>query len=346
MADVLQFLQGQLIQSCPYPTTDFSGRTIILTGANSGLGFDCARHLVRLNVSHLIFACRSVSKGETAKRDVLDNADNNKEVDLTVWPLDLSSYHSVCSFADRCKELSRVDGLLCNAGVHLNERSVTEGNETTVTINVISTFLLAAMLLPKLRESAKRYDINPHLSIVGSVVHAFTQTKAISQAAAEGDSIFATVNDESKSPMSDQYNLSKLLVMFCVRELAARVEESSKNAGEPFVTVNCAAPGWCKTELFRDMSKDWGKGMQLAYKYMARSSEEGSRTLVHGVSADWAGDGSAKATKTHGQYLSECQVKCASGFVRSQAGMQVQKAVWSELVQKMEDIRPGVARGL
>ena len=346
MAEVLQFLQGQLIQGCPYPTTDFSGRTIVISGANSGLGYECACHLVRLNVSHLIFACRSVSKGEEAKRDILDKADANKEVSITVWPLDLSSFQSVCSFADRCKELPRIDGVLCNAGVDLKVKSITEGNETTFTVNVISTFLLAVMLLPKLRESATRHNINPHLSIVGSVVHAFAQTKAISRAAAKGDSIFATVNDESKSPMSDQYNLSKLLVMLCVRELAARVEAATKNSGEPFVTVNCTAPGWCKTELFRHESKDWGKGVQLAYKHVARSSEEGSRALVHGVSADWAENGSAKATKTHGQYLSECQVKCASGFVRSQAGMQVQKVVWSELMQKIEVIRPGAAHGL
>jgi NAD(P)-dependent dehydrogenase (short-subunit alcohol dehydrogenase family) len=55
------------LQSIPLPTTSFKGQTIIVTGSNTGLGLEAARHFVRLDAPRVIIAIRSIKKGEDAK---------------------------------------------------------------------------------------------------------------------------------------------------------------------------------------------------------------------------------------------------------------------------------------
>lgn len=335
MPGVPQFLKGQLFQTPPLPTTNLSGQTIIVTGANTGLGLDASKHLVRLNVSHLILACRSIPKGEKAKEQLLSSQGNGTKgkTDIEVWPLDLGNYASVIEFAARCNSLPRIDAIIENAGVSFNEYTRTEDNETTLTVNVVSTFLLAMLLLPKLRESASQFNITPHLPIVGSAVHFWATTTELT--APSNGAIFDTLNDPKKANMAGRYFLSKLIVMQCVRELAARIKTSAEKEAKPLVIVNNVAPGWCRTELFRNEAG--GAAQQMALKVIGRSSEEGSRTLVHGATA---------GKETHGEYLSESQVKPASAWVRSKEGMEVQRRIWEELISKLEKLSPGVSANI
>jgi retinol dehydrogenase-12 len=143
-----------------------------VTGANVGLGLEAARHITRLNAEKVILACRTVSKGEAAKASIEESTGRKGAVE--VWQLDLGSYDSVQAFAKRALELPRLDVVLENAGVAIPHYSRAEDNEATITINVISTFLLALMLLPKLRESAAKFKTTPRLTIVSSEVHFFT----------------------------------------------------------------------------------------------------------------------------------------------------------------------------
>ncbi len=70
---------------------------------------------------------------------------------------------------------------------------------------------------------------------------------------------------------------------------------------------------------------------------LARTTEAGSRTLVHAAGA---------GAETHGQYLSDCEIMMPSPFVLSQEGRVTQKRVWEELSQKLEKIRPGIMANL
>ncbi len=75
------------------------------------------------------------------------------------------------AFCKRVERLERVDAIVENAGVATPVFELCEGMEKTVTVNVISTFLMSLLLLPILRESALKYNIVPRLAIVASDAH-------------------------------------------------------------------------------------------------------------------------------------------------------------------------------
>lgn len=144
------FLHSQFLVTPPVPTQDCTGKTIVITGANTGLGKEAARRYVRLNCEKLVIACRSVEKGEAAKQEI-ESSTGRRGV-IEVWPVDLQSYDSVKEFCKRVKTLKRLDILVENAGVATGKYYNVGGNESTITVNVISTFLMALLLLPKLQQ--------------------------------------------------------------------------------------------------------------------------------------------------------------------------------------------------
>ena len=197
LAHMPSFLHSQFLVTPPTPTQDCTGKTIIITGANTGLGKEAARHYVRLNCEKLIIACRTVEKGEAAKQDI-ENTTGRKGV-IEVWQLDLQNYDNVKDFCKRAKTLKRLDILIENAGIATGKYYNVGGNESTITVNVISTFLMALLLLPKLQEvcfdgsdgcsrswkgdvmtdqcssqTGRQFNTIPTLTIVSSEVHFFT----------------------------------------------------------------------------------------------------------------------------------------------------------------------------
>lgn len=144
-----------------------SGGTYIVTGANTGLGLEAARHLVQLGATKVIMGVRNVAAGEEARAGIQGTTGISDVAE--VWALDLSSYSSVKAFAKRAiEELERIDALIENAAVAMSKRVVAEGHTLPITVNVYSTFLLAVLLLPKMSENSKQFGITPHLTIVTS----------------------------------------------------------------------------------------------------------------------------------------------------------------------------------
>ena len=196
LAQFLEFLRSQFT-SIPYPATDFAGQTVIVTGSNTGLGLEAARHFARMNAEKVIMAVRNLKKGEAAKRSI-EETTGRKGV-LEVWQLDLSSYASVKEFVRKAESLKRLDAVVENAGIATDKYTVFEDNESTITTNVVSTFLLGLMILPKLRESSMKYNTTPHLVIVSSEVHGFTPFKE-----QDSSNIFQTLNDKETANMTDR----------------------------------------------------------------------------------------------------------------------------------------------
>ncbi|KAH7145361.1 hypothetical protein B0J13DRAFT_553409 [Dactylonectria estremocensis] len=320
------FLLNQVLRNVPRPTTSFEGKTVIITGANSGLGFEAAQHVVKLGAAKVIMAVRSIEKGEAAKRAIQESTGCDTGV-LDVWALDLSSYASVKAFAaSATAELPRIDALIENAGIASLEWSMAEDNESMLTVNVVSTFLLGLLLLPKLRETAARYNTRPNLTIVTSDMHYTVDFKE--KDAPEG--IFNHMNDEKKADMANRYQTSKLLEVFLVREMAAQ-----RPADSYPVTINMTNPGLCDSGLGGTETRSLLS--KVFYFICARTSEVGSRNLVYSASA---------GPETHGQYLDRCQVQAPATIATGAAGRTTQRRVWNELMAKLEKIQPGIARNL
>ena len=190
-------IYSQLAVTLPSPTTDFSGKTIIVTGANVGLGKEAVRHFVRLHAQKVIIAVRSIAKGEAAKAEI--EAQTQVTGVLEVWEVDYASYDSIKAFAARVATLDRVDAVLLNAAVATEQFEMVEGNERTITVNVISSTLLTLLLLPVLRSSAAQWGIVPVIAVVNSEVHAFTKFPE-----RKTPNSLATLNNEKTAVMSDR----------------------------------------------------------------------------------------------------------------------------------------------
>ena len=237
MSAVWTFLHSQLFVSLPEPTATFAGKTVIVTGSNVGLGKEAARHYARLGASTVVLAVRNLEKGEAAKKDIDQSTGCGPDV-VKVWQLDLASYQSVKDFAARAtKELTRIDVLLENAAIATWNYAMSEDNESTLTVNVVSTFLLAMLMLPKLKETARKFNVRPVLTVVSSEAHIFANW--VEKTAPEGE-LFNTMNDKKTASMVNRYSVSKLLEVFVVREIAERTP-----AERYPVTLNCLNPGLC-----------------------------------------------------------------------------------------------------
>jgi NAD(P)-dependent dehydrogenase (short-subunit alcohol dehydrogenase family) len=234
-------------------------------------------------------AVRNIPKGEAARLELLQ-ATGRKGSSVEVWELDMDRYSSVKSFAGRVAALPRLDAFLANAGLATNTFSLAEDNERTITVNVVSTFLLIALLIPKLRETASKFDIVPRVSIVNSALHYIAPLKEID--VEHGDGIFARLNNKETADMLMRYPLSKLLVLFGVRAFADKL---AKGKGR-LVVINTPNPSWCKSQLMRESSS---AGLRIGERILARSTEEGSRALVHAI---------LSGEESSGQYLNNCQV--------------------------------------
>ncbi len=195
---LLGFFYSQLLVSLPKPKEQFTGQTIIVTGSNTGLGLEAAKHFSRLNAEKIILAVRNVEKGKAAKTSI--EASTNRHDVVEVWPLDLTSYESVNHFAKRAEGLKRLDVLLENAGMMTSKFSVAERDELTITTNVVSTFLLGLLLLPKLQETNSKFNVLPRLVIVSSDLHFMASLKE-----RDSPNIFEELSNKQTANMGNRW---------------------------------------------------------------------------------------------------------------------------------------------
>jgi len=221
------FIHAQYLAKIPKPTASFAAKTVIITGANGGLGKETAKHIVRLGAAKVILACRSLSKGNQTKAEIEaslfppstpthkhhkpkpNNSKPNTDNDtvLEVWELDLESVTSIRAFVTRVNAaLPRLDVLINNAGIHSFKFGLARGMgnvERTLAVNVVGTFLLAFQLVPKLRETARTYGVVPHLTTVGSALYDTAKFPEMDKGG--NDDIFAWSRDEKHFDWLNQF---------------------------------------------------------------------------------------------------------------------------------------------
>jgi NAD(P)-dependent dehydrogenase (short-subunit alcohol dehydrogenase family) len=162
------------------------GKTYVITGGNGGLGLETARHLVAASAECVVLAVRNLKAGEAAKSDIEKTTGRKGVVQVRllqgleaiqiltsvkVRHVDMSTYASVQNFVKKlAEEFDRIDGFICNAGIMIDAWSQSEGMETSIFVNVINTVFLGALMMPKLKECARKFNIKPTLVFIVSVL--------------------------------------------------------------------------------------------------------------------------------------------------------------------------------
>ncbi|RDI85896.1 hypothetical protein Vi05172_g4148 [Venturia inaequalis] len=313
---IIEFLKGQF-KRLPYPDGDFTGQTIIITGANCGLGLEAARHFVRLRARLVILACRNEAKGWSAKATIEKTTGRTGVVE--VWPLDLASFDSVKEFCKRIEDIDRVDIFIANAGIATPKFGFVEGFESTITVNVISTFLLVILLIPKMKESSQKFDAKSRVVVVTSDAHHMAKFPERS-----ASNVFDAFKDPTSKSQDDRYPTSKLLEILIVRELTTAT---------PNVVVNSVNPGYCKSELQRYATPLRYILVKLGGFFVARSTEVGSRTLFAGA---------VSGEETNGKYMSNCAIAKPVAWIDTEHGLQIGNKVWVNLLEVLDTIQPGI----
>jgi retinol dehydrogenase 14 len=240
------------------PRSLLTGKTVVVTGANSGIGKATATQLAKLGAT-VVMACRDREKGETALAEV-KLASKNPYVRLMM--LDLASQASVRQFANEFESrYRRLDVLINNAGAILAKREISpDGIVTMFAVNYLSHFLLTNLMLPRLVASAPSRVVN-----IASNLHF------------NGHLDFNDIQGRKHYKSSRSYADAKLAMVLFTYELARRL----KVAG---ITVNCVHPGVVSTNLGRNDAGLLATIMYAATPFLS-SPEEGAATPVYLASA-------------------------------------------------------------
>ena len=263
---------------------DLTGKTYIVTGANSGVGLETTRQLVRQG-GHVVLACRRTDAAEEVARS-FSGLTGSHEV---MW-LDLADLQSVRDFvAEFTSDHDRLDGLACNAGLvsmGKDPEYTKDGLEKTIGVSYFGHFLLTELLLDTLRASAPS-----RMAIVSSVVHAGS------------DKNRPNVNlDDLNYKRRDFHNFAayaeaKVATVLYAKELAERLDGTG-------VTVFSLHPGWARSNFGSGGSLPIRIAMAVMRplsRLVSDSNEESAQTTLHCLLSDTAANHS-------GAYFSQSSV--------------------------------------
>ena len=266
---------------------DMQGKTVVVTGANSGIGLETAAALAAMG-ARVIVTARNADKGRAAVAAIAQRAGGEAQVQLVVFDLaDLSSVRR--GAGEILEQAPRVDVLVNNAGLVLSERTETvDGFEATFGTNHLGPFLLTNLLLERIRASAPARIVN-----VASTAH---------NAARKGMP-FDDLQSEKKYATMRVYGQSKLANILFTLELARRLEGSG-------VTANSLHPGTVRTGYGADGDARGllAFGIKIASPFFL-SPAKGARTSVY-LASDPAVAG------VSGQYFVKCKAKQPKRWAR------------------------------
>ncbi|XP_077454632.1 retinol dehydrogenase 12 [Stigmatopora argus] len=274
------------------------GKTVLVTGANTGIGKETCRELARRG-ARVVMACRDMSRAGRAAEEIRASTGNGNVV---TRHLDLASLYSVRQFAkDFLDSEDRLDLLINNAGVMMCPKRLTEdGYETQFAVNHLSHFLLTNLLLPKLKSSAPSRVVT-----VASVAHRGGHIDF-------SDLFFAS---RPYGPLQS-YRQSKLANVLFGRELARRLRGTD-------VSSFCVHPGVIRTELGRHVESRFplcGALLRLPARLLMKTPRQGSQTSLYCAVTPGL-------EELSGCYFSDCAVKEAAPEGRDD---RTARRLWTE----------------
>ncbi|XP_041054255.1 dehydrogenase/reductase SDR family member 13-like isoform X2 [Carcharodon carcharias] len=278
--------------------TCLRGRTVIVTGGNTGLGKETALDLARRG-AQLILACRSKQRAEAAVFDIRKKSGNNQVIFMQ---LDLASLKSVRAFAETfLKSEPQLHVLINNAGTGTAGKTA-DGFNMAWGVNHLGHFLLTHLLLDRLKQCAPS-----RIVAVSSTMYRF------------GKIDFSNLNPpgESLIQLIQYYSDSKLCNVLFVRELANCLEGTN-------VTCYSVYPGVVNTEAFRHF-KWWQKVFFAPVATLFfRSPADGAQTSIFCAVQEGI-------EKFSGRYFTDCKVQEVLPHARDDA---VARKLW-EVSERM-----------
>ena len=272
---------------------DMEGKTAVVTGGSSGIGFETAIALASMGARVLITA-RNADKARAAVASMSQRLQGKGQVQLVVFDLgDLASVRR--GAAEILEQTPRLDVLVNNAGLVLSERSETvDGYEATFAINHLGPFLLTNLLLDRMTESTPSRIVN-----VSSTAHN-TARKGIP---------FDDLQSTHGYRGMRVYGQSKLANILFTRVLAKRLQGTT-------VTATCFHPGFVRTSFGRGFDANpIAKHVFRWASRFARTPEKGAETLVYlATSADVAG--------ASGGYYFDCKLATPSVAAQDDAAAE------------------------
>ena len=263
---------------------DVSGKTYIVTGANSGVGLETTRQLITQG-AHVVMACRRVEAGEAVAKEFA-----GLKGSWEVIRCDLADLGSVRDFVSTFLERhTRLDGLMCNAGAVImgsEAKYSKDGLEMTMAASFDGHFLLTELLLDTLKASAPS-----RIGILSSVVHAGSPSN---RPALNFDDL-----DWKSRPYSAfaAYAEAKVANVLYARELAARLAGTG-------VTAASIHPGWARSNFGSGGGVFTRALMTIARpltRGMSDSNEASAQTSLHVLLSD-------DAPNHSGAYFSQSSV--------------------------------------
>lgn len=251
------------------------GKTVIITGANTGIGKETALDLVKRG-ARVILACRDVEKGKRAAQAIQEETKSDQVI---VKKLNLASTESIREFADEIHSSERrLDVLLNNAGVMACPEMRTEdGFEMQLGVNHLGHFLLTNLLIDLLKKSSPSRIVS-----VSSLGHTY------------GKINFDDLNSEKSYSSWGAYCQSKLANILFTRELARRLEGTG-------ITANCLHPGAVRTDLSRHSTMVGWFAEPFGW-FIYKNAVEGAQTNIYCAVAE-------ELDGVSGIYFSDCAPK-------------------------------------
>jgi NAD(P)-dependent dehydrogenase (short-subunit alcohol dehydrogenase family) len=285
------FIKHQLLPNPKPPLESISvaQKTAVITGGNTGIGLECGRLLLSLQLSHLILAVRSLDKGEEAAASMRRLY---PEAKVDVWHLDMNSYESIRKLATKCATLPHLDIAILSVGIMNMAFKVNSstGHEETFQVNYLSTALLALLLLPALKNNPS--DTPGRLTLVASgaaLIAEFSEQNAVPMFPS-----FDKKEGWNSSTAKKRYDTTKGLVLMLVYKLSTitKAENTVINAVDPSFT-----PG---TGFFHDLPFlmkvfTWPLAMLLG-------------TSVNKAAWTYINASVARSAESHGSFLSDWKI--------------------------------------
>lgn len=302
---VVSLLKFYAFISCGYfrEKVKMNGKTVIITGANGGIGKETAKEIARRG-ARVIMACRNVDNAKIVRDEIVEATKNENVV---VKQLNLASQKSIREFAeDILRTEQRLDVLIHNAGTAEKKLIKTEDNlELTMATNHFGPYLLTHLLIDLLKRSTPS-----RIVVVASELYRLS-----------------SVNLNNLNPSSSWfppyiYYPSKYANIYFTLELARRLEGSG-------VTVNCLHPGMIDSGIWRNVPVPLNWPLKLIVKLFFKTPLQGCQTSVYLACSD-------EVSNVTGRYFMDCKER---SLTRGATDMSKAKKMW-EISEELVNLRP------